>query len=220
VAALALTGCSTDLNPGTAATVDDTRISQSDVDDLVSATCSYSEALRLEQGAGTDATQSVANLRSYFTQQKVDFEITSDAVEELGLTVHDSTVTALAASNPMPEKLDSHDQELMEGYFEDQARSLLEQAVIGAHQQDSSVTVADDTLTQDDVDAAQDYLNEYRQQYDVEVNPAYGIWRNGTVVPASGSLSDPVSQLAKDAFKNLGGSSGSLSDLPPGQVCG
>ena len=45
-AALALTSCGTDLNPGKAATVGDESISGGTVDDLVEAACEYTEAIR------------------------------------------------------------------------------------------------------------------------------------------------------------------------------
>jgi hypothetical protein len=220
VAALSVSACGTDLNPGVAAVVDDTTISQGEVDDLVDAACAYSEAVREEEGGGSEPTQVIAQLRSLITQQLIDFEISSAAVDELGLTVNDSTATALALSNPMPSDLDPDQEELMREFFDAQAYSLLQQAVIGAHQRDESITVADDTLTREDVDAAQEFLDEFAGEFDIEVNPAYGTWDGSAVVTSSGSLSDPVSALAQDAFASPEESPGASADLPPNQVCG
>jgi hypothetical protein len=218
--ALVVTSCGTDLRPGTAAVVGDTTISEDEVDDLVAAACEYTEAIRLEQGSGSRPTQSIANLRTSVTRQLIQAEVTRSATEELGLTVNEATVSALASGSSFPEGVEPDDEELLTAFFEEQSRSLLGQAVVGAHLQDESVTVADETLGQDDVDAARDYLAEQAQQLDVKVNPAYGTWSEGDLTTASGSLSDPVSDAARAAFADTSGDPGALSELPESQVCG
>ena len=45
-AVLALAGCSTDFHPGSAAVVNDTAITQGQVDDITDAACAYTAALR------------------------------------------------------------------------------------------------------------------------------------------------------------------------------
>jgi hypothetical protein len=92
--------------------------------------------------------------------------------------------------------------------------------VIGAHQRDETITVGDESITQDDVDASQEYLTEFADGLDIEVNPAFGTWENGEVVLASGSLSDPVSDVAEAAFSDAVGSPETLDELPASQVCG
>lgn len=217
---LLVASCGTDLRPGTAAVVGDTTISEDEVDDLVAAACEYTEAIRLEQGSGSRPTQSIANLRTSVTRQLIQAEVTRSATEELGLTVNDATVSALASGSSFPEGVEPDDEELLTEFFEEQSRSLLGQAVVGAHLQDESVTVADDTLGQDDVDAARDYLAQHAEELGIQVNPAYGTWTDGDLTTSSGSLSDPVSEGAKAAFSNTSGDPGALSELPESQVCG
>ncbi len=220
VAAMALTSCGAELQPGTAASIGDTRIAQADVDDLVVAACAFSAADREAQGSGEGPTASIAFLRTTITQQLIQTELSEMVAAERGLTVNDSTVTALAAGSELPAGMDDDDAELIGDFFEDRARSLLQQAVIGANERDESVTVADESLTQQDVDAAQEVLAEAAADEGVEVNPAYGSWDGSAVVPSSGSLSDPVSETARAAFEGLSGDAAALADLPASQVCG
>jgi hypothetical protein len=220
VAVLGLTACGTDLNPGTAATVGDESISEGTVDDLVSAACAYTEAMREEQGSGTEPTQSVANLRTSITRQLIQSEVTQAATQELGLTVNESTVSAIASGSEFPEAVDPDQGELLQDFFEDQSRTLLGQAVVGAHLRDESITVGDESLGQEDVDASRRYLANYADELGVEVNPAYGTWEDGDLVIASGSLSEPVSDAAKAAFTGLTGQGADISGLPESQVCG
>ena len=219
-AALALTSCGTDLNPGTAATVGDESISQGTVDDLVEAACEYTEAIRKEQGSGTEPTQAVANLRTSVTRQLIQGEVTQAAMGELGLSVNESTVSGIASGSQFPEGLATDQEELLQDFFEDQSRTLLGQAVVGAHLRDESITIGDDSLGQEDVDASRKYLADYAEKLGVDVNPAYGQWEDGDVVIASGSLSEPVSDEAKAAFTGLTGQGADISGLPASQVCG
>ena len=92
----------TDLNPGKAANVGDESISGGTVDDLVEAACEYTEAIRKEQGSGTEPTQAVANLRTSVTRQLIQGEVTQAAMDELGLasTSRLSPGSPQAASSP------------------------------------------------------------------------------------------------------------------------
>jgi SurA N-terminal domain len=222
VLVLAVSACGTDLHPGTAATVGDTTIGESEVEDLVAAACSFTEETRIAEGSGSDPTQSIANLRRSVTQQLIQTEVTNQATEELGLTVSESTASSLASQgiDSIPEGVSSEDRELLEEFFTAQSRSLLGQGVIGAHLRDESITVGDESITQDDVDGSQEYLTQFADGLEIEVNPAFGTWEGGEVVLASGSLSDPVSDVAEAAFSDSAGSPESLDELPASQVCG
>ena len=118
-------------------------------------------------------------------------------MDELGLSVNESTVSGIASASQFPEGLAPDQEELLKGFFEDQSRTLLGQAVVGAHLRDESITVGDDSLGQEDVDASRKYLADYAEKLGVDVNPAYGRWEDGDVVIASGSLSEPVSGEAR-----------------------
>jgi SurA N-terminal domain len=222
VVLLAVTACGTDLHPGTAATVGDTTIGESEVEDLVVAACSFTEETRIAEDSGSDPTQSIANLRRSVTQQLIQTEVTNQATQELGLTISESTASSLAAQSvdSIPDGVSPEDRELLEEFFTEQSRSLLGQGVIGAHLRDESITVGDEGITQDDVDGAQEYLAGFAADLEIEVNPAFGTWEDGEVLLASGSLSDPVSDVAEAAFSDSVGSPESLNELPASQVCG
>ncbi len=201
VAAVAVTGCGADLNPGTAATVNDTRFSQSRVDNLVRVFCDYVEIVR-EQGGGAQPPLPVADVRSNLTSALITFELTDLAAEQLGLSVNRSTVVNQAEQYPIPAVLDDADAQLLEDFFEDASRSTLQTGAVGAHLQDTSGMTADQ------------YLKTFAAEQDVVVNPAYGVW-NGTIIDrGSGSLSDPVSQAAQQMAGQP------VAGLPPSQVCG
>jgi SurA N-terminal domain len=219
---LSVASCGTDLHPGTAVTVGDTSIPESEVDDLVSAACSYTEESRLAEGSGDEPTQSIASLRRNVTQQLIQMELTNQAAADLGLTINESAASGLASQSidSIPDGVSAEDRELLEEFFTEQSESLLRQGVIGAHQRDESITVGDDSLTQEDVDAATEFLAQFADEVGVDVNPAFGTWSDGDLLLASGSLSDPVSDSAEAAFSDDLGSPGSLDGLPASQVCG
>ncbi len=205
-------GCGTDLHPGAAAVVNGTTFSQSRVDDLVQAVCSFTKIQR-EQTGGTEPTATLAQARTSLSSALISFELTDLAAAQLGVTVKDSAVANAAAGNPVPEELDEADAELLQGFFEDSARFQLQQTAIGAHLEDPSVTTAAVT---DEADAAraQGYLRKFAANQEVTVSPAYGAWNGSFVARRSGSLSDPVSETAKRLTRQ------SAADLPPSQVCG
>ena len=97
-AALVLSGCSTslDLNPGSAAIVDGTTITQGSIDDLVDAACVYTKEYR-KQNAQVQPIN-LAEVRSSFVTGKVQSLITQNVAAEQGLTVGQSQVEQNAAS--------------------------------------------------------------------------------------------------------------------------
>ncbi len=188
-AALALTGCSTDLHPGNAAVVDGTSISQGQIDDLTGAVCSY--VVGVNQQGGQPQDLGIADLKSSLTSTVVQFEITRHVADQLGLTVSQAQVDAQTARFGLPTGLDASDQKLVEGYFDEAAEATILQAVIGAHLKDERVTSGTD-VTQEQIDANKPFMDTYFEKANVDINPSYGTWNGKSIDPGTGSLSVQV----------------------------
>lgn len=223
VLALAVTaattlGCGLDLHPGAAATVDGDEISQDSVDQLVSAACNFIEVGN--EGSATPRQVGASTLRSSLTSTLVGFALTDKAVDadHLDLTVYSADVES-ADTTKLPDGLSDTDATLLDDFFYDLAQEQVQQATIGAHLKDDSVTTSAD-VSSNDVALASDYMTTLFSAADVDVNPGYGTWDGSVVNAGSGSLSDPVSSEAKYTAENASSGSGDVSGLPPTQVCG
>lgn len=193
-AALGLSACGDDLQPGAAATVNDVRISQDDVDEIVGAACEYTQVLRQQEG-GAGEPQRLDELRSTITTALIQFEIVDTAATERGVSASQSAVSAFDEQNQIPEGLSQDNAETLEQFFGDFAMSQAQQAAIGANVKDSEVTSVS-RVTPQDLEASAELLSEVTQEQDVVVNPAYGSWDGQAVIAGNGSLSDPVSDAA------------------------
>lgn len=220
VAVLAVSGCgSTNLHSGSAAVVDGTPISQSQVDKMVLAACSFVKQQRLAAGQA-QVGQPVASLRTNIANSYIDFILDSRAARKLHISISEAAIARFPSS--IPKGVSEADRARLQQFFHQTARSRLEEAVIGAHLKDPSVTTPD-KVTRANLEAlataARNYLARFRANQNVTVNPVYGMWSGTTLQPASGSLSDAVSASAKK-WLSLRGGGGQPSDLPPSQVCG
>lgn len=195
--------------------VDGTAITANHIDDLVLAACDYSKQARLSQG-GAVPTQSMANLRANLTKALISFAITDRAASKLGVSVSAARVAQVAGTSSMPAGVSAQTKSLLMQFFYASAKAQLQQAVIGAHLRDPSITTAD-SVTQNDVSAAAPYLLKFASQQDVSVDPSFGKWDGTRLIDTSGSLSYPVSATPTPA---TGISAGAVKDLPPSQVCG
>lgn len=214
VAMAALAGCQ--FHPGSAAVVNGDKISQGTIDDLVVAGCGFFKAQRALDGGAVPST-STAFLRNVFTGSLISFTIVDKAAAQLHLTV--SRAAIASATQTPPKGMNSEDRERLADFFTDSARSELQQAVIGAHLKDPSVTNADD-VTPDDTAAAEKYLAAFTAKQHVEVNPAYGTWSGGRLLDTDGSLSKAQSSEAKSWLALRAGNGQSAAGLPASQVCG
>lgn len=212
---MTLAGCGTRFHPGDAAVVDGTAITASSIDDLVLAACDYSRQVRLSQG-GAVPTQSTASLRSNLAKALIQFEITDRAAAKLGVTVSDARIAQLAGTTSLPAGVSGTTKSLLTQFFHDSAKAQLQQAVIGAHLRDPSITTAE-AVTQSDLSAAAPYLAKFAAKQDVSVDPSFGRWDGTKLIAASGSLSDPVSATPTPV---TGNSASAVKDLPHSQVCG
>lgn len=191
--ALALSGCSTDLHPGSAAVVDGTNITQGSLDDLVDAACTYTKEFR-KQDARVQQLN-LAEIRATFVTGKVQAEITKKIADEQGLTVAPAQVeqAAVQSVNSIPDAVPDADREVLTEYFDQQAETSILQAVIGQHMQDKSVTDGSQVTT-DEIAASKPFMQTYFEEADVDVNPAYGSWNGSTLDKGTGSLSLRVSK--------------------------
>lgn len=191
---LGISGCSQDLQPGAAAKVNDVRISQDKVDDIVGAACEYTEVARGQSGGGGEP-QRLDELRSTITTALIQFEIVDDAATERGVSASDAAVSQVAQQTQIPEGVSPDSEETLETFFEDFAMSQGQQAAIGANVTDPQITSISEVDPRD-LEAAAAVLAEITKDQDVVVNPAYGTWNGEAVTAGNGSLSDPVSDAA------------------------
>jgi hypothetical protein len=215
LALTAVSGCSDSFNPGAAATVNGTAIPQSKVDSVVSAACAYTAAIANGQ-AGQPT--SLANLRLTITQAQIQFALTGEVSDEMGLTVSPAAVHAADTQNTVPSGLSHSDAAALTDFFYDYAKSATETQLINAHLGDPSITTSAQ-VTKPSTAAAAKYLAGYAAKQDITVNPAYGRWTGSGVVGGSGSLSDAVTSSAKDSLLAATSSQANTSDLLPTQVC-
>jgi len=218
LAVIAVAGCGTDLHPGAAAVVDGTTISQGEVGDLTSAFCTSIEQQRTSSGR-SQPTTSIAELKRNLTGSLIQFQLTQDAADELGLSVSDAAVADFLKQQQVSvsESLPDDDQQLIEDFFDQAARNQLLLALIGAHQKDPSVTTIDQ-VTSDETQAGTTYMQKYAADHDVTVNPSYGTWGDQGLGLSSGSLSAAVSDQAKAFLQPP--AQGETPDLPASQLCG
>lgn len=193
VAMLGLSGCSSDLQPGAAAKVNDVRISQDKVDDIVGAACEYTEVAREQSGGGEP--QRLDELRSTITTALIQFEIVNDTATERRVSASAAAVSQVAEQTQIPAEVSAANRETLEAFFADFATSQGQQAAIGANVTDAQVTSISE-VTPEDLEAAADVLAEVTQDQDVVVNPAYGTWNGEAVTAGNGSLSDAVSDAS------------------------
>lgn len=214
VAGLAVSGCT--FHPGSAAVVNGTKISQRKVDDLVSAACDITSLLAAQNP--NPSKSSVSYYKHLFTQDLISFAITDKAAAQLHLTVSPAAIARVTGSQTLPDGLSAEDRDRLTGFLNASARSQLQQAVIGAHLSDPSVTNAD-KVTTSDLKAADPYLAAFTRKQSVQVNPAYGSWDGQRVANTDGSLSKPASPIAATWLRLRQGGSTDVTGLPPNQVC-
>jgi hypothetical protein len=219
-ASIALSGCQ--FHPGQAAVVNGSSISQSSVDDLVQAGCDFFKAQRATAGGATPATPT-SFLRNLFTQNLIQFKIVDKAAAALHLTVSEAAIAKASQGQTLPAGMPSDTRALLKSFFTQSTRADLQQAVIGAHLKDPSVTNADHVV-QTQIADSRAYLKAFTLEQHVSVNPAYGMWSHGQVLDSDGSLSAAQSSVARKWLKlreaNADGSGGGVDGLPASQVCG
>jgi SurA-like protein len=211
-AALALSGCG--LHPGAAAVVGDTTISGAEVDDAAAALCSANITGAKAQGQPKPDLAS-RGARQAAVQLLVDTELSQQFGEEKGVEPEKSKVSSAVAQNKqtldlLPEANKADFEALLRDYAEGQLM------LIQIGRQSLADSSADDNAA---LSEGTKLRNKWARSVDVEVDPRYGSYAQGTLTPASGSLSVPVSQRAT-AGANADPSATWVAALPMSQKCG
>jgi hypothetical protein len=219
-AALGLSGCGADLQPGAAATIQhdgvddagavDTTIDEGAVDNLTAAFCDY--VVEANKSVQQPQQLAVATLRADILNALIAFTLMGSLADSRGLTIRDSDVAAAAKTlNPsLPPELSDSDKELLGRVLDDSARATVEQSTLAANLSDSGQT-SSEGVQPGAIAGSDGVKNRWFADADVDVNPAYGTWDGATVDGGSGSLSDLVSGSSPTAAPG---------DLPRTQVCG
>ena len=211
-AALALTGCG--LHPGAAAVVGDTTISNGEVDDAAAALCSANITGAKAQGQPKPDLAS-RGARQAAIQLLVDTELSHQFGEEKGVDPEKSQVSAALAQNRqtldlLPEARKPAFESLLRSYAEGQLMLIaVGKQSLGNPDADDNAALAEGTKQR----------NKWAKSVDVEVDPRYGTYDKGTLTPASGSLSVPVSQRAT-AGASSDPAANWVAALPMSQKCG
>lgn len=223
VGAVVTSGCT--FHPGQAAVVNGHEISQGSVDDLVLAGCDFFKAQRASgPGAGGSPGTSVAYLRHLFTSNLISFQLVNAAAEQFHVTVSEAVIAQRNSAPAFPPGMDSESRDRLAGFFRSSTILSLQEAVIGAHLADPSVTSAAD-VTADLIPDGQAYVvQKFAPSQAVTVNPAYGSWSHGRLHATDGSLSAGQSTSARRWLSiraaNLDSQGSNVDSLPPSQVCG
>ncbi len=215
VAVLALTGCAGGSQPGAAALVNGTAISQDKVDQLVQATCDFAHIQRDMQGL-VGASQSVAHLRTLVTNIIVQNHLVNTAAQQMKLTVSRAAIVGEMGNTNYPSQLGDQERKALKSLFHNISKANVQRGAILQHLKNPKKHSAKfEPLTPQEVKRVQKFMKGFAKKQDVSVNPAYGRWNGTQVTQASGSLSDPVSESAKQAMTQQG-----PAGLPPSQTCG
>jgi len=212
-AALALSGCG--LHPGAAAVVGDTTISGAEVDDAAAALCSANITGAKARG---EAKPDLAarGARQAAVQLLVDTELSRQFGDAKGVEPEESQVSAALAQNKqtldlLPESNRADFETLLRGYAEGQLV-----LITAGRQSLGDATAAEDAALSEGTKLRNKWV---RSSVDVEVDPRYGTYAQGTLTPASGSLSVPVSENAT-AGANADPAATWVAALPMSQKCG
>jgi hypothetical protein len=214
--ALALTGCSSmtpDTSPGVAADVDGHPVTTREVDDLAQALCAVNAA-QPSSGAGEISGRQA---RGAALSRLIQVQLAQQLGEEEGLRPDESRV-AQQLKGVEDQLADVPDDQLatfMDSYAElVRGADVLTQ--LGRRSlEDQGRTDVDDSAA---LNEGGTLLTEYATGADVEVDPRFGSFDDGTLVPGDGSLSVPVSQNAVDGASESP-SPEFLSGLPATQKC-
>lgn len=212
-AALLLAGCG--LNPGAAALVGDTKITDDQVDDAASALCAANIAGAAAQGqpkpelATRGARQAALSLL-------VDAELSHQFGEANAIEPSRAELSNALAQNQqtvaaLPEERRGAFTELLRDYVE--AQLIVQEAGRAAAGPDA----APEQLAAAGMQQRNEWLAE--QEVEVEVAPRFGEYRDGGIDGSGGSMSIPVSDRAV-AGDRTQPDPGWVSELPMSQKCG
>ena len=209
-----LSGCG--MHPGAAVVVGDTEISGAEVDDAASALCASTVSSAEAQGQPKPEL-AARGARQAAVQLLLDSELSRQFGEAEGIEPDQEQLSAALAQNAqgietVPEAQREDFIDLFRGFQEGQL-------ILSAAGEESLAAQGNDQPSPEEVTAEGARLRtEWARDVDVEVDPRFGDYDQGTVKPVSGSLSIPVSQRA---FEGANAEPGTewTAGLPASQKC-
>ena len=215
-AATVLTGCGA--YPGAAAVVGEERISTDTVDDAAAALCSSTVSAAAAQGQPRPDLPS-RGARSAAIQLLLDNELSRQFGEAEGIRVDQEAVSAALAQSagqinllPQPERADF--RALFKGFQESQ--SILDQAGTASLAEQGNGNPAPEEASAEGMRLRNEWAT--KQGIEVEVDPRFGEYANGTVTPKNGSLSIAASDRARQGASEEPGQAWTAG-LPMSQKC-
>lgn len=210
VAVTALAGCG--MHPGAAAVVGGSTITGQEVDDAATALCSASTG-----GAQAPAELASRGARQAAVQFLIDSELSRQFAEDQGVTPDRGQVSQSLTQNApgieaLPEDERETFRELLVGYTESQL--ILSQVGAASLEEQGAANAAPEQAAAE----GSRLRAEWAKSVDVEVDPRFGNYAEGTLTPTSGSLSIPVSDAAKAGAVAEPGQAW-VAALPASQKC-
>jgi hypothetical protein len=219
-ALLLLAGCGGGAHPGSAAVVNGASISDSHVTHVVDAFCSSVVAQQRSPG-GNAQNVPVPYLRRLLLGYLVAFQLADDYFRAHGLTLSPAAVDRLGQP-PTQSGLSVLQQSRRTEFLKAYQRYAFQLSTIGAHLKNRSVTSLPN-FDRSTEQAGQTELVNWAARQHISVDPSFGVYKDLTVAPRSGSLSVAQSRLAKRLAQL--GSAQTITDsigitLPRDQICG
>lgn len=213
VALLLLAGCG-EITPGTAAVINGSRITNSEVDDLASAQCVAADRARK---TGNSTTMAVSSVKQQSLGLLMDTELTKQYAEDEDITPQLSLSKAFYGQiepgiTPLPSKARSVLTDVFEDYAE--GRAILVQAGSKASGQAPSQTNLDQLIQ-----AGLQDRTAWAKKAKIETDPRYAPSEDGFPGGGDGSVSRATSDFAKGATAKKADAK-FVAGLPASQKCG
>lgn len=209
--AMLLSACGDGVSPGVAAEVGGEEITRSEVNDLATVIC------EIDKNAGQGGKPMSAQ-RSLALTVLLGIEIGREIGDVEAVPQQQVTQSLRAASEArqfVPEDLRDYFDEVVR----ESTRSALAVDAAAADNLAESGAQPDPTAVQEEAARLQ---QEYLADNPVEIDPRFGVYRDGQVVSGDGSLSIPVSERAQGFVPTATDDMAAQppADLPASQVCG
>jgi len=210
---LVLTGCS-GLTPGTAATVNGTRITDAQVDDLTRAQCTAAD--RAAKSGGSQAL-AVSSVKLQSLGLLMDTELSLQYAADQKIAVDSSLANGFYSQfepgiTPLPGKARTVLEDTFKNWAE--GRAILVQA--GS---EATGTKPDLNNLQQLLDAGLKQRGTWLKKVEIDTDARYAPAKNGFPGGGQGSVSEATSSFAKDAGSAQPKAS-FVSGLPANQKCG
>ncbi len=210
---LLVSGCS-GLTPGTAATVNGTRITNDEVDDLAAAQCAAAERAAK---SGNSTTMAIARVKQQSLGLLMDTQLTLQYADKEGITPDKSLSKGFYGQlEPGITPLSGKPRTVLTDVFQDWAKGRAVLVQVGSKATGEAPSFANlDQLTNAGLQARDAWL----KKADLEVDPRYGPTKEGFPGGSEGSVSRASSDFAKSATA-VKSDPQFVTSLPASQKCG